>query len=679
MNIIEAEGINKFYGNGQNRVHVLKDVTFSVAEGDFVAIIGQSGSGKSTLMNILGCLDTQSSGVCRIGGVDIGTLNSDGLAELRGKRIGFIFQRYNLLSTLSATENVALPAIYAGVDRKARLERARTLLTNLGLDDKLENRPNELSGGQQQRVSIARALMNGGSIILADEPTGALDSKSGENVMDILTELNRQGHTIIVVTHDHHIAGFASRVIEIKDGAIISDTRSRPFTPAPERGEHKNSRPSLLFRKDQFVEAFKMSVQAILAHKMRSVLTMLGIIIGIASVVSVVALGRGSQAKIIADISSMGTNTINVYPGKGFGDRKSDKVKTLTVADSEILGKQSYIASATPNTTTTGTLVYRNISVNAQLSGVGEQYFDVKGLKPAMGRFFNADDVKANASYVVIDDNTWKKLFPEGGDPVGKVLLFNRQPLEIIAVAEKQDTVFGPTDTLNLWAPYTTVMHKITGQRHISSVIVKVKDSVMPLMAEKNLTALLTARHGKEDFFTVKGVVEELMNALVVDVRFVPVHDNKTYHPGRCADIYAGDVKVGTMGELHPAVTEAYDMTCRVYCAEFDIPKLFEARGDERKYKALPKYPAVTRDLSLVCDDEVTSDEIIDIIKKSAKHLESVSIFDMYKGEQVPEGKKSLSYNLVLRKDGSMTDEEADAVVAKVLKALAEKNITLRA
>lgn len=503
MNIIEAEGLNKFYGSGQNRVHVLKDVTFSVAEGDFVAIIGQSGSGKSTLMNILGCLDTQSSGVCRIDGVDIGTLDGDGLAELRGKRIGFIFQRYNLLSTLSATENVALPAIYAGADRKTRLERARELLTDLGLEDKLENRPNELSGGQQQRVSIARALMNGGSIILADEPTGALDSKSGENVMDILTGLNRRGHTIIVVTHDHHIAGFASRIIEIKDGAIISDTRSRPLNPAPEREERTASRPSLLFRKDQFVEAFKMSVQAILAHKMRSVLTMLGIIIGIASVVSVVALGRGSQAKIIADISSMGTNTINVYPGKGFGDRKSDKVKTLTVADSEILGKQSYIASATPSTATTGTLVYRNISVNAQLSGVGEQYFDVKGLKPAMGRFFNADDVKANASYVVIDDNTWKKLFPEGGDPVGKVLLFNRQPLEIIAVAEKQDTVFGPTDTLNLWAPYTTVMRKITGQKHISSVIVKVKDSVMPLMAEKNLTALLTARHGKEDFFTV--------------------------------------------------------------------------------------------------------------------------------------------------------------------------------
>ena len=503
MKIIEAEGINKFFGTGQNRVHVLKDMSFAIEEGDFVAIIGQSGSGKSTLMNILGCLDTQSSGVCRIGGVDIDTLDSDELAELRGKRIGFIFQRYNLLSTLSATENVALPAVYSGVDKKARLDRAKSLLADLGLPDKLENKPNELSGGQQQRVSIARALMNGGSIILADEPTGALDSKSGENVMDILTELNRRGHTIIVVTHDHHIAGFASRVIEIKDGSIISDTRSRELVPAPERERPRSPRASFLFRKDQFVEAFKMSVQAILAHKMRSVLTMLGIIIGIASVVSVVALGRGSQEKIIANISSMGTNTINVYPGQGFGDRKSDKVKTLTVADSDVLGKQSYIDSATPNTTAAGTLVYRNITVNAQLSGVGEQYFDVKGLKPAEGRFFNRDDVRANHSYVVIDDNTRKKLFPNGGDPVGQVLLFNRQPLEIIAVAEKQDSVFGPTDTLNLWAPYTTVMNKITGQRHISSVIVKVKDNVMPLMAEKNLTALLTARHGKTDFFTV--------------------------------------------------------------------------------------------------------------------------------------------------------------------------------
>ena len=227
MNIIEAEGINKFFGAGQNRVHVLKDMSFAIEEGDFVASIGQSGSGKSTLMNILGCLDTQSSGVCRIGGVDIGTLGSDELAELRGRRIGFIFQRYNLLSTLSATENVALPAVYSGVDKKTRLDRAKSLLADLGLPNKLENKPNELSGGQQQRVSIARALMNGGSIILADEPTGALDSHTSREVLGMLQDLHRQGNTVVLITHDNSIAVQAQRIIRLEDGHVVYDGDAR--------------------------------------------------------------------------------------------------------------------------------------------------------------------------------------------------------------------------------------------------------------------------------------------------------------------------------------------------------------------------------------------------------------------------------------------------------------------
>lgn len=223
MKIIEAEGINKFFGTGQNRVHVLKDMSFAIEEGDFVAIIGQSGSGKSTLMNILGCLDTQSSGVCRIGGVDIGTLDSDELAELRGKRIGFIFQRYNLLSTLSATENVALPAVYSGVDKKARFDRAKSLLADLGLPDKLENKPNELSGGQQQRVSIARALVRNPAVILADEPTGALDSHTGREVIGMLQQLHREGHTVVLITHDNSIAVQAERIIRLEDGQVVYD------------------------------------------------------------------------------------------------------------------------------------------------------------------------------------------------------------------------------------------------------------------------------------------------------------------------------------------------------------------------------------------------------------------------------------------------------------------------
>lgn len=223
MKIIEAEGINKFFGTGQNRVHVLKDMSFAIEEGDFVAIIGQSGSGKSTLMNILGCLDTQSSGVCRIGGVDIDTLDSDELAELRGKRIGFIFQRYNLLSTLSATENVALPAVYSGVDKKARLDRAKSLLADLGLPDKLENKPNELSGGQQQRVSIARALVRNPAVILADEPTGALDSHTGREVIGMLQQLHKEGHTVVLITHDNSIAVQAERIIRLEDGQVVYD------------------------------------------------------------------------------------------------------------------------------------------------------------------------------------------------------------------------------------------------------------------------------------------------------------------------------------------------------------------------------------------------------------------------------------------------------------------------
>ncbi len=522
MNIIDVDKVCKVFGSGESSVYALRDVSFCVEDGDFVAIVGQSGSGKSTLMNILGCLDTPSSGACRIDGEDIAALDADSQSRLRGSRLGFIFQRYNLLPKLSALENTALPAVYSGVSKKDRQARAEALLKSLGLQDKPDSLPSELSGGQQQRVSIARALMNGGRIILADEPTGALDSASGENVMGILTELNRRGHTVIVVTHDANVAAYAGRVIRISDGRVVSDERNRPFAQTePWKPPATTAVSRMSERLDHMREALRMSVQAIWAHKLRSVLTMLGIIIGIASVASVVALGRGSQAKIIADISSMGTNTIDIFPGAGFGDRYASRIKTLTVADADFLGRQTYIASSTPNTSVSGTLTWRNVSLTAQLSGVGASFFDVKGLETASGRFFNAEEVRASASYVVIDDNTCQKLFPGGEKAEGQTLLFNRQPLRIVGVTKKKDTGFGAKDTLNLWAPYTTVMNRITGERNISSVTVKVRDGVMPLMAEKSITTLLTARHGKKDFFTfstdsIKKTVESATNTLTL-------------------------------------------------------------------------------------------------------------------------------------------------------------------
>ena len=221
MKLIEIEKLNKYFGTGENQAHILKDINLSIDQGDFVAIIGASGSGKSTLMNIIGCLDTASTGVCRIDGKETIAMNADELSDLRQRKFGFIFQRYNLLAALNANENVALPAVYAGMPSRERKARADALLDKLGLKEKTQNRPIQLSGGQQQRVSIAGALMNGGEIILADEPTGALDSKSGETVLEILQDLHREGHTIIMVTHDPNIAATASRVIEIKDGRIL--------------------------------------------------------------------------------------------------------------------------------------------------------------------------------------------------------------------------------------------------------------------------------------------------------------------------------------------------------------------------------------------------------------------------------------------------------------------------
>lgn len=501
MSLLEIKGINRWFGHGESRVHVLKDINLSIEKGDFVAIIGQSGSGKSTLMNIIGCLDVPSSGSYKIDGVETAAMSGDQQAALRRKSFGFIFQRYNLLGSLTACENVALPAVYAGMDLSERQQRAQELLDQLGLSGKENNKPSELSGGQQQRVSIARALMNGGEIILADEPTGALDTASGKNVMEILHGLHEAGHTIVMVTHDPGIAANANRVIEIRDGRIIAD-HSKSLDIAPSNISSIEEKNSWLFYKDQLFESFKMSVQAIKAHKMRSFLTMLGIIIGIASVISVVALGRGSQEKILKDINAIGTNTISVYPGKGYGDRRSSRIKTLTVADANSLKEQAYVDSVTPGVGMKGTLTFANQSLSAQLNGVGDQYFDVRGIKLAYGRLFDEDDVTQNSQIVVIDDNTKNKLFSDGTNPIGQVILFNKRPLQVIGVAQPNNTGFGDTDSLQMYTPYTTLMNRISGTKYITSVTVKIKDNVNSQTAEKGIIELLKARHGTEDFFT---------------------------------------------------------------------------------------------------------------------------------------------------------------------------------
>ncbi|MFU2131455.1 MacB family efflux pump subunit [Gallibacterium anatis] len=517
QHIIEIKNLNKFFGEGENRVHILKNIHLEIKQGDFIAIIGASGSGKSTLMNIIGCLDTASSGSYQIAGKETAKLSADQLSELRQQRFGFIFQRYNLLSTLSAQENVALPAVYTGMAKPQRLQRAAQLLEKLGLGNKIDNKPNQLSGGQQQRVSIARALMNGGDIILADEPTGALDSKSGETVMQILQQLHQEGHTIILVTHDKHIAQFANRIIEIKDGEIIQDQRQSLQITARKMTQAATNRGWQFYR-DQFFEALNMSINAIIAHKLRSLLTMLGIIIGITSVVCVVALGNGSQQKVLQNINSLGTNTMDIYNGTGFGDRRAESMQNLTVNDSEALMRQPYIESVTPNSSVSGTLTYRNNAFTAQVRGVSEQYFNVKGIQTVAGQLFSGEQVKQNQSVAVIDQNTQKRIFQDR-NPLGQIIMINKKPLKVIGIVDIQNVMGVNRESLNIWIPYTTAMNKISGEKKISSITIKVNQGISTSAAEKNVTALLLSRHGKKDFFilntdSIKQTIESTTNTM---------------------------------------------------------------------------------------------------------------------------------------------------------------------
>lgn len=504
--LLEISGLVRRFVIGGQEIPVLKAIDLVIKSGEMVAIVGASGSGKSTLMNILGCLDRPTEGSYRVNGRETGKLDSNELARLRREYFGFIFQKYHLMPHLTAAQNVEIPSVYAGMNKKGRRTRANELLARLGLAERMDHRPNQLSGGQQQRVSIARALMNGGDVILADEPTGALDSKSGKEMMDILHELHGLGHTIILVTHDMHVAGHAERIIEISDGEIVSDTinqdaEAKHKTKLSEKTESSKSANVFQASWGRFSEAFKMAMIALASHRMRTLLTMLGIIIGITSVVSVVALGQGARQKIINDISSMGTNVIDINPGKDWGDEEASGIQTLVPSDLKVLKGQVYVDSATPSTGGTQLLRYRNITANASVKGVGEQYFRVRGYEMARGVHFDSADVMRQSQVVVIDQNTNKKFFPKE-DPLGKVIFLGELPCRIIGVTKEKDGPFGNSQNLEVWIPYSSAMNRLLGQQYFNSITVRVRDGISNQIAEQSIIKLLTQRHGRKDFFT---------------------------------------------------------------------------------------------------------------------------------------------------------------------------------
>ncbi len=521
MALIELRNICKRYPAGDQDVEVLHSIDLSIEAGEFVAIMGSSGSGKSTLMHILGCLDQASEGEYRFAGQPVTAMDHDQLAWLRREMFGFVFQSYHLIGTASAWENVALPAIYAGVSREARKQRAQQLLTNLGLEDRLENRPNQLSGGQQQRVSIARALMNGGKVILADEPTGALDSVSGEAVMAQLRSLAEQGHTVIVITHDAKVAAHADRVVEIHDGNVINDTRhqlhqqerAKPVTEPP----HESAMPDM----GEVIEAVVMALRSLRANWMRTLLTLLGIVIGVGAVVVMLAIGEGAKQDVVAQINERGTNLLVIRPDRGMQRVADGVIATLVPSDAEALKSLPNVLTAVPEISGGVTARANGKDISTSVQAVSEDFTLLRDWQPEQGIFFGQEDLNSYSPVAVIGQTVKTKLFPDS-DPLGQLLLLDSIPFQVIGVMSAQGASDRGEDQDDVViVPLTTGTLRLFGQHYLRSITLAVDDVAIIDETETAAVNLLTQRHGKEDvrvfnMASLLDMVSETQNTLTL-------------------------------------------------------------------------------------------------------------------------------------------------------------------
>jgi len=498
--LLEMNDVSRTYTTGGEPLTVLTGVGIAIKSGEFVAIMGASGSGKSTLMNIIGCLDKPTTGSYRIRGIDVDSLNGDELAALRRDTFGFIFQRYNLMPDLSAVENTEVPAVYRGMAKTQRETHASDILRELGLSDRLKHHPNQLSGGQQQRVSIARALMNGGPVILADEPTGALDSQGGKEVMAILVKLHGQGHTIIVVTHDSDIAAYAHRIIHITDGRITSDEQQQKEgvdNQAQTIETGRDAKPGVAV----LGESLKMALRSLLHNRMRTALTMLGIIIGVASVVALMAIGNGAKQDVLERIQAMGTDLLTVRRGAAAARASAVIVTSFLPEDLPSIRSVTGVAMAVPETASTSLLRFGDQDLMITVVGTGEDFPRVHDWPPQSGVFFSAEHVNRYAQVVVLGQTAAKNLFPDDMDPLGQYLLIGNAPFLVIGIlSSKGLTTRGDDMDNSVWLPYTTAGARIFGQRFFNSFVVRVNPGADMSTVQADLYKLLMHRHGREDF-----------------------------------------------------------------------------------------------------------------------------------------------------------------------------------
>lgn len=499
MTLIKLEHVDRYFPIGKEKNFILNDINIEISEGEFVAIVGPSGGGKSSLLNILGCLDKPSSGKYYFKGGSIDELSSDEISLLRRDWFGFIFQRYNLLSEFSALENVTMPAVYAGEDPKSATVRAIKILRYFGLATRIKYKPNQMSGGQQQRVSIARSLINGARVIFADEPTGALDSDSSNNLLKYLSLLNKQGITIVLVTHNPEVAAISSRLIYLQDGRITEDKILQKKTVTNEYSNQSRKNKNSIFLYSRlifFISIINLAIRSVLHNRLRTLLTILGIFIGTFAVVLSISIAQSAREAIKNTAGTLATSALRISRGTDWADSHANSITSMRTVDLIAIRAESYVKNVVPILEQETKLRYKHRDFSARLIGIDPSEEQTGNFKLLAGREITRRNVEQADNVVVINDHVRNKLF-EKYNAVGSTILISDIPFLVIGVVKNKDG----SDAGAVWVSISSALQRIQGKKYFDGYSVYLNDLVSAKDAEKYLEKLLIRMHGRKDFY----------------------------------------------------------------------------------------------------------------------------------------------------------------------------------